>query len=39
LREDLRKRGLERAASFSWEAAARQVRSIYAEVRHARGHS
>jgi glycosyltransferase involved in cell wall biosynthesis len=32
LREELRRRGLERAASFSWETAARTVRGIYGEV-------
>jgi glycosyltransferase involved in cell wall biosynthesis len=37
LRDDLRKRGPERAEAFSWEKAARQVRSIYAEIAHARG--
>ena len=29
LREDLRRRGLARAATFSWETAAREVRAIY----------
>lgn len=37
LREELRRRGLARAGSFSWEAAARQVRTIYGEVSKAGG--
>jgi glycosyltransferase involved in cell wall biosynthesis len=36
LREDLRRRGLEHAATFSWDAAAREVRAIYGDVAGAR---
>jgi glycosyltransferase involved in cell wall biosynthesis len=32
LRADLRRRGLERARQFSWEASIRRVREIYSEV-------
>ncbi len=32
LREDLRRKGLERAGHFSWERAAREVRAIYGAV-------
>ena len=32
LRDDLKRRGLEHAASFSWDRAAREVHAIYAEV-------
>jgi glycosyltransferase involved in cell wall biosynthesis len=32
LRNDLKRRGLERATQFSWESAVRRVREIYAQV-------
>lgn len=32
LRRDLRRKGVERARQFSWEASARRVREIYAQV-------
>jgi glycosyltransferase involved in cell wall biosynthesis len=32
LREDLRRRGLERAQRYSWERSVRQIREIYHEV-------
>ncbi|MDI3488683.1 MAG: hypothetical protein PWR26_1400, partial [Methanosarcinales archaeon] len=32
LREDMRRRGLERARQFSWDEAARQTMEVYREV-------
>jgi glycosyltransferase involved in cell wall biosynthesis len=32
LREDLRRRGLQRVREFSWERSVRRVREIYGEV-------
>jgi alpha-1,3-rhamnosyl/mannosyltransferase len=37
LRDDLRRRGVERAGAFSWETAARELRSLYGEVAGGRG--